>query len=159
MSKIPKTNAMRILEKNSIEYKALSYDIKDDKVDGISVAGKISRKVEEVYKTLVSVGHSKEHYVFVIPVHLELDLKKAARSVGEKSIEMIKVSDINKVTGYIRGGCSPIGMKKEYKTVIHSDGENMESIIVSAGKIGFQIELDPRDFKKVIDCKFEDIVK
>lgn len=159
MGKTPKTNAMRILERNNIDYKALSYEIKDDKLDGVSVAAKIGRQVKEVYKTLVSIGSSGEYYVFVIPVNLELDLKKAAKSVAEKSIEMIKVSDINKVTGYIRGGCSPIGMRKEYRTIVHSDGENMKSIIVSAGKIGFQIELDPRDLKKLIDCEFEDIVK
>ncbi len=145
-----KTNAMRILDKAGILYHALSYDHSDGKIDGISVAGKLGLPVEKVFKTLVTQGASKEHYVFVIPVAMELDLKAAAKAVGEKSVEMIKVTDINKVTGYIRGGCSPIGMKKMYKTVLDSSAELLDTIIVSAGKIGCQIQLNPSELKKLI---------
>lgn len=159
MAKNIKTNAMRILENNKITYNHIEYDIKDDKVDGVSVSHKIGKSVDEVYKTLVSVGHSKENYVFVIPVDEELDLKKAAKSVGEKSIEMIKVSDITKVTGYIRGGCSPIGMKKDFKTVIQEEAKERPTIVVSAGKIGHQIELNPMDLIGVIDGEFANIIK
>jgi Cys-tRNA(Pro)/Cys-tRNA(Cys) deacylase len=152
-----KTNVMRILDKAGIEYKTHTYDSKDGLTDGISVADKIGKPAENVYKTLVVQGSSREYYVFVIPVAGELDLKAAARSVGEKSVEMIKVSDINKVTGYIRGGCSPIGMKKEYKTVLDSSCRELESFIVSAGKIGFQVELTPEVLAKLINCTTDNI--
>lgn len=150
MEKI-KTNAMRILDKAQIKYNAYSYDYSDGSIDGVSVANKLGLPVERVYKTLVTQGASREYYVFVIPVAEELDLKAAARAVCEKSVEMIKVADINKVTGYIRGGCSPIGMKKSYKTVLDSSCENLDSIIVSAGKIGHQIELAPSDLIGLIN--------
>lgn len=126
-------------------------------IDGISVADKIGQPVENVYKTLVTQGTSREYFVFVIPVAGELNLKAAARAVNEKAIEMIKVADINKVTGYIRGGCSPIGMKKEYKTVLDSSCNTLKTIIVSAGKIGHQIELAPDDLVKLIHCRIESI--
>lgn len=158
MGKI-KTNSMRILESNKINYNTLSYTVKNDHVDGVEVANEIKRNFEEVYKTLVAQGASKEIYVYVIPVHESLDLKKGARVAGEKSIEMISVKDINKHTGYIRGGCSPIGMKKLYKTFVYENAQNLETIIVSAGKIGYQIELSPLDLKSIINCKFEDIIK
>lgn len=145
-----KTNAMRILDKAGIQYHALSYDPSDGKIDGISVAGKLGLPVEKVFKTLVTQGASKEYYVFVIPVALELNLKAAAKAVEEKSVEMIKVTDINRVTGYIRGGCSPIGMKKLYKTVLDSTSEVLDTIIVSAGKIGCQIELRPSELTNLI---------
>ncbi|MPM74829.1 Cys-tRNA(Pro)/Cys-tRNA(Cys) deacylase YbaK [bioreactor metagenome] len=103
-------------------------------------------------------GTSREYYVFVIPVADELDLKAAARAVGEKAVEMIKVADINKITGYIRGGCSPIGMKKEYKTVLDSSCDAMDTFIVSAGKIGHQIELAPKDLIKLINCKTDSVI-
>ena len=149
-----KTNAMRILEKENIEYKQYTYDHDDNAIDGISVAMKCNQDPARVFKTLVTQGHSREYYVFVIPVAKELRLKEAAKAVGEKSVEMIKVSDINKVTGYIRGGCSPIGMKKQYRTVLDSSCENFDSILFSGGKIGFQIEMSPVDLKKLIgaDC-------
>ncbi|MEA4847088.1 MAG: Cys-tRNA(Pro) deacylase [Clostridiaceae bacterium] len=156
MEKI-KTNAMRILEKAGINYNAYAYDHSDGLIDGISAAGKIGRPVEKVYKTLVVQGTSREYYVFIIPVAEELDLKAAARAAGEKAIEMIKVADINKVTGYIRGGCSPIGMKKEYKTVLDSSWEALDTIIISAGKIGHQIELAPGDLVKLVRCKTESV--
>jgi Cys-tRNA(Pro)/Cys-tRNA(Cys) deacylase len=157
MAKV-KTNAMRILDSKKVKYSMLSYDVSDDNVDGISVAKKIGRDVSEVYKTLVAHGTSKNIYVFVIPVHENLDLKKAAKVSGEKKIEMIHVSDINKLTGYIRGGCSPVGMKKLYKTFINETAKDLDNIIVSAGKIGYQIEVNPIDLQKVINCKFEDII-
>lgn len=158
MEKI-KTNAMRILEKAGINYNTYAYDHSDGLIDGISVANKMGQPVERVYKTLVVQGSSREYFVFVIPVANELDLKAAAKAINEKAVEMIKVIDINKVTGYIRGGCSPIGMKKEYKTVLDSSCKVLNTIIISAGKIGHQIELAPDDLVKLIHCKIESIVK
>lgn len=158
MSKI-KTNAMRILDSNKINYKMWSYTVKNDHIDGVEVANEIGRKVEEVYKTLVAQGASKEIYIYVIPVNESLDLKKGAKVANEKNIEMINVKDINKYTGYIRGGCSPIGMKKRYKTFIYEEALELKDMIVSAGKIGYQIELSPLDLKSIIDCTFTDIIK
>ncbi|MGG7162891.1 Cys-tRNA(Pro) deacylase [Clostridium ihumii] len=154
-----KTNAMRILDKENIKYNISTYENKDGKIDGVSVASKIGKNVEEVFKTLVLQGQSKEIYVFVIPVNEELDLKKSAKVAGEKKVEMIHVKDINKYTGYIRGGCSPIGMKKLYKTFIHSTAENLETLVVSGGKIGMQIELSPKDLTNIINGNFQDIIK
>jgi len=148
-----KTNAMRILDKAEISYKTYTYDSSDGLIDGISAAKKMGQPVEKVYKTLVTQGTSKEYYVFIIPVEHELDLKAAARTVDEKAVEMIKVVDINKITGYIRGGCSPIGMKKQYKTVLDSSCKELDTIIVSAGKIGHQIEIAPDDLIKLINCR------
>lgn len=152
-----KTNAMRMLDKAGISYRTYSYDHSDGLIDGISVADKMGQPVEKVYKTLVTQGTSREYYVFVIPVAEELDLKAAARAVGEKAVEMIKVSDINKVTGYIRGGCSPVGMKKEYKTVIDSSCKGLDSFIVSAGKIGHQVELPPDELAKLVQARIENV--
>lgn len=152
-----KTNVMRILDKAGIYYNICTYDHSDGLIDGISVAGKMGLPVEHVFKTLVTQGHSNNYFIFIIPVAEELDLKAAARSVGEKSVEMIKVADINKVTGYIRGGCSPIGMKKEYVTVLDSSCESLDRIVFSAGKIGHQIEMDPRDLIQLIQCKVDSI--
>ena len=158
MGKIVKTNAMRILDKGKVPYNIISYDISDGEVDGISVANKIGRSVDQVFKTLV--GHGKEDvYVFIIPVHYELDLKKAAHASNEKKIELIPVKDILKLTGYIRGGCSPLGMKKLYKTYINSSALELEQIIVSGGKIGLQIELTPNELKDVINAEFIDLIK
>ena len=148
-----KTNTMRILDKAGIPYSSFSYDNKDGLIDGVSVANKIGQPVEYVYKTLVTQGTSRGYYVFIIPVAAELDLKAAAKAVGEKAVEMIKVTDINKVTGYIRGGCSPIGMKKEYPTVLDSSCDLLDNIILSAGKIGHQVGLAPDDLIKLIKCK------
>lgn len=149
---------MRILDKEEINYNQYSYDYDDGLVDGITVAKKIGIPAEEVFKTLVAEGISGEYYVFIIPVDKELNLKLAAKSVKEKSIKMIKVADINKVTGYVRGGCSPIGMKKDYRTIIDSSGENMDMIIISAGKIGYQIQLNPKDLIKIINGEFHNII-
>lgn len=152
-----KTNVMRILDKAGVAYQTYSYDLSDGEIDGISVAKKIGQPVEKVYKTLVTQGTSKEYYVFVIPVASELDLKAAAKAVEEKSIIMIKVADINKVTGYIRGGCSPIGMKKPYRTVLDLSCEELPEFIVSAGKVGYQIKMSPRDLISFINCKIANV--
>ncbi|MFB6466309.1 Cys-tRNA(Pro) deacylase [Cytobacillus sp. Hz8] len=154
-----KTNAMRILDANKINYQMITYENKDGKIDGLSVAGKIGRDPKSVYKTLVAQGSSKNLYVFVIPVAAELDLKKAAKAVGEKKVEMIHVKDIQKWTGYIRGGCSPIGMKKQYRTLIDQSAENLETIIVSGGKIGIQIELTVPDLQAATEAGLEAIIK
>lgn len=156
--KIDKTNAMRLLDSNNINYYTYSYE-KDGNIDGILVANKLGKPLEQVFKTLVTQGSSKNYFVFIIPVAEELDLKAAAKAVGEKSVEMIKVSDITKVTGYIRGGCSPLAMKKPFKTVIDKSCENLETIIVSAGKIGAQIELSPLDLLSLINSSTENICK
>lgn len=153
-----KTNAMRILESEGIPFTAHHYESKDGKIDGISVAEKMGQSVETVYKTLVTMSPQKEYYVFVIPVAEELDLKAAARAVGAKSVEMIKVADINKVTGYIRGGCSPVGMKKQYTTVIDSSCLLLERFYVSAGKIGYQLEIAPRDLIRAVGAKTAEII-
>ncbi|MCE9653777.1 MAG: Cys-tRNA(Pro) deacylase [Clostridium celatum] len=155
---VQKTNAMRILDKNKIDYEVITYDISDDKIDGVSVAEKTGQDVKEVYKTLVTQGLSKEFYVFVIPVAEELDLKKAAKVAGEKKVEMIHVKDITKYTGYIRGGCSPVGMKKLYKTFIHEDAKALEKMCVSGGKKGLQIKLEPKDLIESINGQFADII-
>ncbi|UYZ37718.1 Cys-tRNA(Pro) deacylase [Clostridium beijerinckii] len=154
-----KTNAMRILDNNKINYATHSYENNDGKIDGIAVAHKIEKDVNQVFKTLVTQGHSKEFYVFVIPVAEELDMKKASKIAGEKNIEMIHVKDINKVTGYIRGGCSPLGMKKIFKTFIQENALLFDTIVFSGGKIGSQIEMNPNDLKKAIECSFVDIIK
>jgi len=139
-----KTNVMRILEQKNIPYSAHTYEHEEGvAVDGVTVAAQLGQDPECVFKTLVARGASKGIYVFCIPVAENLDLKKAARAVGEKSIEMIHVKEINALTGYIRGGCSPVGMKKQYPTVFHETAEIVDTIMVSAGKIGYQVELAP----------------
>ena len=153
-----KTNAMRFLDKSKIRYEVHEYECKDGHIDGIAVANKLGQDVNKVFKTLVAQGQSKEIYVFVIPVIEELDLKKVAKVTGEKKIEMIHVKDINKITGYIRGGCSPLAMKKLYKTFIHETAENYETIIFSGGKIGLQIETNPIELGNIINAIFEDII-
>lgn len=157
MMKQAKTNAMRILDKEKIDYTMLTYRTDDGKIDGVSVAQKIGREAGVVYKTLVSQGTSRAYYVFVIPVEAELDLKKAAKVVGEKKIEMIAVKDITAVTGYVRGGCSPVGMKKLFPTVIDSRAEQMERIIVSGGNIGVQIELAVDGLLKATKGRLADV--
>ena len=140
-----KTNVMRILGQKKIKYTAHEYPHGEDAVDGLTVARMTGRDPACVFKTLVTRGASKGIYVFVIPVAEELDLKKAAKAVGEKSIAMVHVSEINALTGYVRGGCSPIGMKKPFKTVYHSSILSQDTVLVSAGKIGQQVELSPAD--------------
>ena len=153
---IPKTNAMRILETLKVPYTMHTYD-PGGEIDGISVAEKLGQNKEQVLKTLVTKGRSGEHYVFVIPVAEELDLKAAAHSVSEKSVEMIHVKDIQKVTGYIRGGCSPLGMKKQFRTVIDESAKAQPTVIVSGGKIGFQMELTPEALANSIGAAFAPI--
>lgn len=152
-----KTNAMRLLDSAGISYNHYEYDYSDGFIDGVSVAKKTGMPVEKVFKTLVAQGISRNYYVFIIPVAEELNLKAAAKAVGEKAVEMIRVANINKVTGYIRGGCSPLGMKKTYRTVIDSTSELLDSIVVSAGKLGLQIELSPTDLIHVVPCDVADI--
>ncbi|MDM5189050.1 Cys-tRNA(Pro) deacylase [Bacillus sp. DX4.1] len=154
-----KTNAMRILDKEKIEYSMMSYNPEDGKIDGISVAQKIGRETREVYKTLISQGSSKAYYVFVIPVEAELNLKTAAKAAGEKKVEMIPVKDITKVSGYVRGGCSPVGMKKLFPTFIDTNARSLETIIVSGGKIGVQIELKVENLIQTTKANFADLIK
>jgi len=156
--KDPKTNAMRMLDRAKVPYTPHFYEHRDDEpFDGATVARKLGQDPTLVYKTLVTEGKSKNYFVFVIPVEQELDLKAAARAVGEKSVEMIHVKDINKVTGYIRGGCSPVGMKKQFRTVIDSSAEPLERIYVSGGKRGTQVELSPTDLAALIRADFAPI--
>ncbi len=152
-----KTNAMRIVEKEKISHSFHTYDAGDGAIDGVSVAHKMGQDERKVYKTLVTKGCGRDYYVFVLPVAAELNLKAAARAVGEKSVEMIPVKDINKVTGYIRGGCSPIGMKKEYRTVIDSSCLSLDTMIFSGGKIGFQIEMAPGDLISLVHAQTAEI--
>lgn len=152
-----KTNVMRILDQKKIPYEAYTY-ADTDAISGVEVAKVLGQNPNQVFKTLVTVGASKRNYVFVIPVCAELHLKKAAKAVGEKSIEMIKSKELLPLTGYIHGGCSPIGMKKLFKTVIHTSAEEFGTIIFSAGKIGYQVEVAPADLKKVVPYIFSDVV-
>lgn len=157
--KVSKTNAMRILDSKKVPYELITYESKDGKIDGVSVAEKIGKDVNSVYKTLVAQGNSKNIYVFIIPVNDELDLKKGAKAVSEKKIEMIPVKDIQKWTGYIRGGCSPIGMKKTYPTVMDESATSLETIVVSGGKIGVQVELTVANLQEITNATFVDVVK
>ena len=157
MKATPKTNAMRILEAMKIPFSSYTYEC-DEFVDAIQIADMLKLPYEKVYKTLVAQGHSREYYVFVIPIAEELDLKKAAKSVGEKSVELIHVKDINKVTGYIRGGCTAVGMKKQYVTRIDCSAEALPAMIVSGGRLGMQIELKPEDLRRAAKAEFADIV-
>lgn len=152
-----KTNAMRILDKNKISYQVNTYEC-EEFIDGVHIADKLNQSYEISFKTLVAVGKSKEHYVFVIPVDKEIDFKKAAKVVGEKSIELVPVKDIQALTGYIRGGCTPIGMKKQFKTIIQESAKKHEKIIVSGGKLGTQLELSPEDLIKVVKGAYGDVI-
>jgi len=152
-----KTNAMRILDKQKIPYTVNYYQC-DEFIDGVHIADMLCQSYDMSFKTLVAVGKSKDYYVFCLPVHMELDLKKAARSVSEKSVELLHVKDIRDVTGYIRGGCTPIGMKKQYKTVIHSSALDFDKIIISGGMLGAQLILSPQDLADCINGKFDEIV-
>ena len=152
-----KTNAMRILEQKKIPYASHDYPYGDGPVDGVTVAALTGKPQETVFKTLVTVGASRNHYVFVIPVAKELDLKKAAAAVGEKSISMIHVSEITPLTGYVRGGCSPVGMKKLFRTVFDASADDIATIQVSGGRIGTQIELAPADLIALVKGETADI--
>ena len=144
-----KTNVMRILDQKRVVYKSYCY-VDTNAISGMDVASVLNENPSQVFKTLVTVGNSKNHYVFLVPVNKELNLKKAATAVWEKNVEMVKAKDLLALTGYIHGGCSPIGMKKQYKTVIDISANNYDNIIFSGGKIGYQVELTLEDLKKVI---------
>lgn len=152
-----KTNAMRILETMKIEYEMRTYDC-EDFIDGVHLAEMLELPYEQVYKTLVTVGKSKNHYVFVIPVAEEIDFKKAARVVGEKSLEMLPLKDLTNVTGYIRGGCTSVGMKKKFKTVIQEDAMLLEKIVVSGGRRGLQLILSPEDLLMAAEAEYADVI-
>lgn len=152
-----KTNVMRMLDKAKVNYKHYTY-AETDAVSGIEVATVLKQNPLQVFKTLVTVSKSGQHYVFLIPVEKELDLKKAAHAVDEKSVEMLKSKDLLPLTGYIHGGCSPIGMKKFFKTTIDSSAQNFDTIIFSAGKIGYQVEMSLDELKKVIKFELKELV-
>ncbi len=156
MSKQIKTNAMRFLETKKIEYTVNSYEC-DEFIDGITMAKAIGQPIDETYKTLVAVGKSGEHYCFLIPCAKELNLKAAALAVGEKSVELIHVKDITKITGYVRGGCTPVGMKKQFMTVIDISAEALPKFYISGGRIGVQMHLSPKALCESIKGKFTDI--
>ncbi len=158
MAKELKTNAMRILDKSKVPYTVNLYEC-EEFVDAVTVADQLNQPYESSYKTLVAVGKSGGHYVFVIPIAAELDMKAAARAVGEKAVELIPVKDITAVTGYIRGGCTPIGMKKAFPTVIHESVLDFETIIISGGRIGAQILLAPADLIRVTRAKIAPIIR
>ena len=151
-----KTNVMRMLDKHKINYRHYTY-ADTEAISGIEVAQVLNQNPKQVFKTLVTVAKSKKYYVFLVPVAEELDLKKAALAVNEKSVEMIKSKELLPLTGYIHGGCSPIGMKKFFQTTIDSSSENFETIIFSAGKIGYQVEISLEELKKIIQFKTADI--
>ena len=153
-----KTNVMRILDQKKIPYHHYEYD-HSQAYSGTEVADMLGQDPKVVYKTLVTVAKSKKNYVFVIPVEEELDLKKAAKAANEKSIEMLKSKELLPLTGYVHGGCSPIGMKKAFTTFLHSTAKEQEHIIFSAGKIGYQVEVAPEDLAKVVRFMFADVIK
>ena len=157
MKKEEKTNVMRILDGKKISYESHSYE-PDATLSGEDIAGILGEDPEKVFKTLVTCGRSGAYYVFVIPVGAELDLKKAAKASGEKSISMIKQKELLVLTGYVHGGCSPIGMKKQFSTFIHETAAGLDRIFVSAGKVGFQIELAPDDLIGVAGCTVADVI-
>lgn len=152
-----KTNVMRILDQKKVDYISHCY-VDTGVVSGIDVAAVLHQNPDQVFKTLVTVAGSRRNYVFLVPVQKELDLKKAARAVGEKSIEMLKSKDLLPLTGYVHGGCSPIGMKKQFQTVIDVSAKSFDTILFSGGKIGYQVETSLEGLKKVLDFKLEDLV-
>ena len=153
-----KTNAMRMLDRMKIPYEYETYEC-EDFTDGIETADKLGYDHALVYKTLVTTGKSGEHYVFVIPIEAEIDFKKAAKAVGEKSLEMLHLKNLTKVTGYVRGGCTAIGMKKQFPTVIQKDAEELTQMHVSGGKLGMQLKLAPADLKKAAKEQFADVIR
>jgi len=153
-----KTNVMRALDQKKIAYTSHCY-ADTDAISGVEVAEVLHQDPNQVFKTLVTVGASKTNFVFMVPVHKELDLKKAAKSVGEKSIAMIKSKDLLPLTGYIHGGCSPIGMKKQFRTVIDASAADFDTIFFSAGKIGYQVEVSTEELKKILRYEFGEIVE
>ena len=159
MAKETKTNAMRMLDSAGISYTVHTYDVEDGHIDGVSVAMKCNEDPEQVFKTLVTKGNDNNFYIFVIPVGEELDLKACAKAAGVKSVEMIHVKDLLKTTGYIRGGCSPVGMKKKYTTIYDETIVLFDTILVSGGRIGTQIEVAPDDLLSVTDGRVASITR
>ena len=157
MGKEAKTNAMRMLDRKKVKYEALTYDC-GEFIDGIHCADITGAPHDQSFKTLVMKGKSGGYYVFVVPIEKEVDRKAAAKSVGEKTVDMIHVKDINQITGYIRGGCTAVGMKKQYKTVIDASAQTLQTMIVSGGRIGSQIELTPEDLAKAANAVFAEII-
>ncbi|MBQ9633166.1 MAG: Cys-tRNA(Pro) deacylase [Lachnospiraceae bacterium] len=157
MKKDDKTNVMRVLDAKKIRYVRHSYE-PDATMSGEQIAGLLGEDCDKVYKTLVTQGKSGAYYVFVVPVNGELALKKAAKASGEKAVSMIKQKELLPLTGYVHGGCSPIGMKKQFPTFLHEAAAGLDRIFVSAGKVGFQIELAPEDLIRVAGCRLADIV-
>lgn len=153
-----KTNVMRVLEQKKVSYEAHCY-VETGKVAGLEVAEVLGEDPRQVFKTLVTIGASKKYYVFVVPVNRELHLKKAAKVVGEKSISMIKAKELLPLTGYIHGGCSPIGMKKCFRTTVDESAEELDTMFISGGKVGYQVQLKPEDLAKVIEYEFADITE
>lgn len=158
MGKEVKTNAMRILERSKIPYKLNRYECKEF-IDGVHIADMLRQRYDMSFKTIVTIGKSGGYYVFALPVDKELDLKKAAKAASEKNVELLPVKDINKVTGYIRGGCTPIGMKKQYPVIIHESALVFDEIIISGGRIGEQIFISPKDLLSVTNGKTADVIK
>ncbi len=158
MGKEVKTNAMRILEKKKIPYELVQYE-SDEFIDGVHMAEKEGIPIHQTFKTLVLEGKSKEHYVLVIPVDREIDLKHAAKEVKEKSLQMVPVKEITKLTGYVRGGCSPIGMKRQFPTYIDTSARDFENIYVSGGRIGTSLYLSPEDLIKAVDADYTDLIQ
>lgn len=157
--KSPKTNAIRIIESEDIPHEIRSYETEDGYNDGVSVANKTNEPVSNVYKTLVAMASKTDLLVFIIPVSDELDLKKAAKTSGFKKIEMLPMKELTKETGYVRGGCSPVGMKKELPTFIDQQAQALDFLYVSAGKVGLQMKLAPQDLANVAKAQFSDLVK
>lgn len=156
MAKDDKTNVMRVLDGKKISYKSHMYE-PDARLSGEEIAGILGEDADKVFKTLVTHGKTGQYYVFVIPVKEELDLKKAAKAVSEKSVSMIPQKELLPLTGYVHGGCSPIGMKKSFPTVIHESASNYEEIFFSAGKVGYQVEVAVKDIEKVVRYTFADV--
>lgn len=156
MAKDDKTNVMRVLDGKKISYKSYMYE-PDATMSGEEIAAILGEDADKVFKTLVTQGKSNQYYVFVIPVKRELDLKKAAKAVSEKSISMIPQKELLPLTGYVHGGCSPIGMKKSFQTTIHESAENFEEIFFSAGKVGYQVEVAVKDLEKVVRVSYADV--
>lgn len=152
-----KTNVMRVLDSKKIKYTSHEYE-PDATMTGEEIAGILGENPDKVFKTLVTQAKSGQYYVFVVPVNEELDLKKAAKAAGEKAVSMIKQKELLPLTGYVHGGCSPVGMKKRFPTFIHNSAEDYEKMYVSAGKVGYQVELSPEDLVKVVGSKYADIV-
>lgn len=152
-----KTNVMRVLEQKKIPYTCYTYE-PDATMSGAEIAALLKEDASKVFKTLVTQGKTGQYYVFVVPVEAELDLKKAAKAAGEKSVCMIRQKELLPLTGYVHGGCSPIGMKKQFPTYIHETAKEFEKMFVSAGRVGFQIELSPEDLARTAGCGFADIV-